>query len=103
MDMPKFLKVQKAMGTDVQTYLEKRESFKLILFLIDIRRIPNEDDLQFFDWIVHHQLAIILVFTKADKVNQSESANTKKILETFDSENFITLNIQCSNILGEIN
>ncbi len=72
----------------VQTYLEKRESLKLVLFLLDIRRIPNRDDLQFLDWIVRSQKGMILVLTKVDKVILKErKANTAKILETFGASN----------------
>ena len=56
---------------------------------MDIRRIPNEDDLQFLDWIVHSQKAMILVL---DKSGQSESRKNgrqiqKKILEALGAGN----------------
>jgi GTP-binding protein len=80
--------VKKQWGPMVQTYLEKRESLKLILFLMDIRRIPNQDDLQFLDWIVHHQKAMILVLTKVDKVNRNErKLNTMKIMDALGASN----------------
>lgn len=82
------LALKKTWGPMIQSYLEKRETLKVILFLLDIRRIPNEDDLRLMDWIVHSQRATILVLTKVDKVKQSEKvANTKKILEAFQVEN----------------
>ena len=80
--------VRKQWGPMIQNYLEKRETLKLVLFLLDIRRIPNEDDLQFFDWIVHNQKGMILVLTKVDKVNLNErKRNTAKILEAFGASN----------------
>lgn len=82
------LSVKKQWGPMIQTYLEKRETLKLILFLLDIRRIPNEEDLQLMDWIAHHQKAVIIVLTKVDKVTQNEKhANTSKILKEFDAAN----------------
>lgn len=82
------LAVKKQWGPMVQTYLNKRETLKLILFLLDIRRIPNEDDMRLLEWLLHAQKAVILVLTKVDKVKQSEKiANTKKILETFSVDN----------------
>lgn len=81
-------KIRKQWGPMVQTYLDKRENLKLILFLFDIRRQPNEEDLQMLDWILHSQKGMILVLTKVDKVNQSErTKNTKKILEAFNLDN----------------
>ena len=80
--------VRKEWGPMVQDYLENRTSLKLILFLFDIRRIPNEDDYRFLDWVIQSQHAVILVLTKVDKLNQNEKrANTKKILEAFNTEN----------------
>jgi len=80
--------VRKEWGPMVQTYLEKREPLELVLFLIDIRRIPNEDDLQFFDWIVHSRKGMILVLTKVDKVKRNEKkVNTARILEALRASN----------------
>ncbi len=79
---------KKEWGPMVQSYLKNRETLDLILFLIDIRRVPNEDDLQFLDWIVYHQKSMIVVLTKVDKVNQAEKkANTDKILEGLRASN----------------
>lgn len=80
--------VRKQWGPMVQTYLEKREPLQLVLFLLDIRRIPNQDDLQFLDWIVKSQKSMILVLTKVDKVNRNErKLNTAKILDAFGASN----------------
>lgn len=80
--------VRKQWGPMIQTYLEERDSLKLILLLLDIRRIPNEEDLQFLEWAAYHQKALILVLTKIDKVNQAEKrANTKLILDKLQTEN----------------
>lgn len=80
--------VRKQWGPMVQTYLENRDTLKLVLFLVDIRRIPNEDDLQFFDWIVQAQKGMILVLTKVDKVNLNErKKNITKILDAFGASN----------------
>lgn len=80
--------VKKQWGPIVQTYLEKRDTLKLILFLLDIRRQPNEEDFQFIEWALHSQKALILVLTKVDKVNQTEKKqNTKRILEAFNLDN----------------
>ncbi len=80
--------VRKEWGPMVKAYLEKRESLKLILFLLDVRRIPNEEDLQFLEWVLHNEKALILVITKIDKVNQKElKQNTEKILKELNLMN----------------
>ena len=80
--------VRKQWGPMVQTYLKERHSLNLLLFLLDIRRIPNEDDLQFIDWALSCDKAMILVLTKVDKVKANERrANTQKILKKLNLEN----------------
>ncbi|MCB1112937.1 MAG: YihA family ribosome biogenesis GTP-binding protein [Chlamydiales bacterium] len=81
-------KIRSQWGPMVQTYLEEREQLKLLLFLLDIRRIPNDDDLQLLNWALHNGHAMILVLTKVDKVKANErKKNTQKILEAFNLEN----------------
>lgn len=79
------LSVRKNWGPMVQSYFEIRESLKLVLFLFDIRRTPNEEDRQLIEWASRQNLAVILVLTKTDKVKRNEKvANTAKILQAFD-------------------
>lgn len=93
--------VRKQWGPMIQAYVEQRESLKLFLLLIDIRRIPNDEDKQMLNWILHHQKALILIFTKVDKVNQSERhANTKKILESLDIEQVQYLHYSTTKNVG---
>jgi GTP-binding protein len=93
--------VRKQWGPMVQNYLEKRESLKVILFLFDIRRIPNEEDLQLLEWIAYHQKAMILILTKVDKVTLNErNANTKKILQAFNIENLHYLHYSATKNVG---
>jgi GTP-binding protein len=80
--------IKKQWGPMIQTYLEKREELKLILFLLDIRRQPNEDDIKFLHWAAHAGKSVIVVITKIDKVTPQECrTNTKHIEESFPFEN----------------
>lgn len=82
------ISTKKQWGPMVERYLKEREALKVILFLFDIRRMPNNDDRQFLEWVAHYEKAMILVFTKVDKVSKNEKkANADKILEALDSEN----------------
>lgn len=75
------LSVKKQWGPMMKGYLENRESLKLILLLLDIRRVPNEEDKQFIEWASFHQKALIIVLTKVDKLNQKErKINAEKIM-----------------------
>lgn len=80
--------VRKNWGPMIQHYLEKRDSLKLILFLVDIRRIPSEDDLTFVKWADHYGKRILVVLTKCDKVKSNERrANARKIVEALGKPN----------------
>jgi GTP-binding protein len=66
----------------IDTYLQKREPLKLIILLLDVRRLPSQEDLDFFNWTQHHKKQLLIVFTKTDKVNREERENNiKKALE----------------------
>ena len=97
-------------GPMIESYLDERPTLKLILFLFDIRRIPNDDDLIFLNWAIHAHKAVILVLTKIDKVSRGEcQSNTHKILNTFGLQNLhhvhysSTKNIGRKQLLGMIN
>jgi len=81
-------RVKKQWGPMVKSYLEERQTLKVVLFLLDIRRIPNAEDLQFLDWAAYHEKALILVLTKVDKVKLMERRhNTQKILSALGAGN----------------
>jgi GTP-binding protein len=82
------MNIRKKWGPMVQEYLEKRSQLKLILFLFDIRRLPNDEDRELIEWIAAAGKSVILVITKIDKVTKNEkTANTSKILQAFNCEN----------------
>jgi len=82
------LSVRKQWGPMIQEYLNNRTELKVILFLFDIRRMPNDEDRLFIEWAANRQKAMILVFTKIDKVTKSEKIlNSEKILQAFNCQN----------------
>lgn len=80
-------KIRAQWGPMVQNYLEQREPLKLILLLFDIRRMPNDDDFQMLQWILHSGKPAILVLTKIDTIGKSVCArNTAAILRALNIE-----------------
>lgn len=80
--------VKRKWGDMIEAYLAKREPLQLLLFLLDIRRIPNQDDLQFLSWAAYRQLPLILVLTKVDKITKNQRVgHTQKILQTLPYDN----------------
>jgi GTP-binding protein len=86
-----YAKVKKAIKKDwaihLENYLNTRPSLKLLLFLLDIRRTPNEDDIAFFQWALFRNLPTVLILTKADKLKKREQeTQTKHILDLLSRE-----------------
>lgn len=95
------LSVRRQWAPMIRSYLENRESLKVILCLFDIRRIPNEEDLQLMEWAAHCGKAVILVLTKVDKVGQGEKMkNTKVILEAFGMANLHHVHYSTTKDIG---
>ncbi len=93
--------VRRKWGPMVQKFLENRPTLKLVLFLFDIRRMPNEDDFLMMNWLMHSGHAMIMVLTKVDKVGQSEkNSNTAKILQAFNLENLHYVHYSSSKNVG---
>ncbi len=79
--------LRKQWASAIDNYLKSRPTLKLILFLLDSRRTPTEEDCAFAKWATHHQLPILLVFTKADKLDENQkrqnALNSLKIFNQY--------------------
>lgn len=73
-------KWQKALGE----YLEKRESLKGLVVLMDIRHPLKDLDLDLIHWAVDSDLPVLALLTKSDKLSQGKASaevlKVKKIL-----------------------
>lgn len=56
----------------VRGFLEGRSNLRAVVWLLDVRREPSPEDLQFLDWLEEADLPTIPVVTKADKVSRSQ-------------------------------
>jgi len=69
-----FARVSKALKTSwgklIEEYLEKCENLAGLVFLIDCRRDPTEEDWQLIEWLARRELGVMTVVTKADKLNR---------------------------------
>jgi len=77
-------KWQKALGE----YLEKRESLKGLVVLMDIRHPLKDLDMDLIEWAVDSELPVLALLTKCDKLSQgkrsAEVLKVKKTLSTLD-------------------
>lgn len=75
--------VKKEWGPMVQNYFEKAKGLSLLLFLLDLRRMPNQEDLQLLTWAHWAKCPVLFVFAKADKVTASERQRQMKAVSEF--------------------
>ena len=65
----------------IEKYFHTRENLKLVIILVDSRHKPTNLDILMKEWLESLGIPYIVVATKADKLNQSEKAKTKKIIK----------------------
>ena len=56
----------------VHGYLTGRPSLRALVWLLDVRRDPSREDLEFLDWLEEQEVPTIPVITKVDKVSRNE-------------------------------
>ncbi len=61
-------KEQEEVGDFIEYYLQHREQISLVIFLIDIRHDPTENDKLMYDFIIRSGLPCIILGNKADKI-----------------------------------
>lgn len=55
-------------GSFIEEYLEKSENIVMVVFLIDIRHDPTENDRLMYNYIINSNLPCIVIANKADKI-----------------------------------
>ena len=65
------LKWQKSLAE----YLQRRESLKGLVILMDIRHPLKDTDMNMLEWSSHRQLPVMLLLTKADKLSPGPRNN----------------------------
>lgn len=61
-------KEQEQVGKFIEEYLFSREEIALIIFLIDIRHTPTENDKLMYNYIISSGLPCLILANKADKI-----------------------------------
>ena len=71
--------VKKQWGPMVEAYIANRTSLKAVVLLLDIRRTPRAEEFNLMDWLHHHQIPMILVLTKADKLSKTQQGKQRRV------------------------
>ena len=73
--------VKKDWGDMIEAYLRERQSLALVVFILDIRRDPSEDDLALRDWLAHYRIPYVYILTKADKLSNNQAIARRRAIE----------------------
>ena len=68
-------------GSFIEQYLNKSQNIALIVFLIDIRHNPSENDKLMYRYIIDSQKPCIIVTSKADKIAVTKVEAQVKMLQ----------------------
>lgn len=74
-------KEQIEVGKFIEEYLIKSGKIALVIFLIDIRHNPTEDDRLMYNYIIKENLPSIVITNKADKIAITKVENQVKMLQ----------------------
>lgn len=72
-------------GRMIEKYLSQRQQLKGVLQILDIRHPPSSNDVNMKEWLMHHNLPVLMIATKADKISKGARAKhlaiIRKVLE----------------------
>lgn len=72
---------QEQVGKFIEQYLFNRQQIALIIFLVDIRHSPTENDKLMYNYIISSGLPCIILANKADKIAITKVDDTTKNLQ----------------------
>lgn len=74
-------KEQDKIGGFIEQYLVNCQNIKLIIFLIDIRHAPTENDKLMYNYVISSKKPFMIIANKADKIAPTKVENTTKDLQ----------------------
>jgi len=86
-DLPGFgyakvpLRVKKTWDAMITQCLVENPSLKMVVFILDARRIPSEQDKAFIKWLTSHRIYYVLVVTKSDKLSRGALLNNLRLIK----------------------
>jgi len=70
--------IRKQWGPMVETYLRERDTLRLVVLILDVRRDPSGEDLQLIHWLRCYQISFFIVLTKTDKVSNNAFSDRRR-------------------------
>ncbi|WP_112181518.1 MULTISPECIES: ribosome biogenesis GTP-binding protein YihA/YsxC [Paraliobacillus] len=83
---------REAWGNMIEEYFLERENLRAAVQVVDIRHQPSVDDVSMYEFLKHHDIPVIVVATKLDKIKKNQVAkHVKRIKETLTLEGTDTI------------
>lgn len=74
------LPIKKTWGPMIETYLSGRDALAGVVLILDIRRIPRQEEFDFMAWLTKFGIERILVLTKTDKLSTTRQRNQRSAI-----------------------
>ena len=74
-------KMQEHWQTLISSYIEKRETLKCVVVILDIRHEPKNQDSQLISWLKQVGVECLPVYTKIDKVSGTVRGKNSRMLD----------------------
>ena len=74
------LKVRAQWKGMVEGYLGSRQSLRLVVLILDTRRVPSSDDASLMRWLEEAGIPFLAVLTKADKLSRNSQQAQYRII-----------------------
>ncbi len=65
----------------ITSYLEKRETLRCVVVIVDLRHEAKGQDRELIAWLQEQRRPLLLVYTKSDKLSRNEQAKQARILD----------------------
>jgi GTP-binding protein len=75
------LKVRAQWKGMVEGYLESRRLLRLVVLILDIRRVPGPDDASLMRWLEDAGIPFLAVLTKADKLSRNSQQAQRRVIQ----------------------
>ena len=72
---------QDKVGKFIEEYLFSRKEISLIIFLIDIRHLPSQNDKLMYNYIISSKIPCVIIANKADKIAVTKVNSTINTLQ----------------------
>ena len=68
-------------GKTMDEYIKLRFSLKGFILLVDYRHKPTKDDVMMYEFVKHHNVPVIVVATKEDKLKRNDLKKNEQLIK----------------------